>query len=160
MVGKDIDVRLSILASSVRQITKMIDEPVEDPIEIPEDDFALRATLIQSTAKHLTGLQSVKLGLLLTLLGGVDNPERKTRNLFHMLMIGEECTGKSELLKEATALTEKSKLLNSVGVSKAGLSMGAVKEGKDWVVEAGALVLTDQGLCCIDDIDKLSKDCF
>lgn len=102
----------------------------------------------------------VKLGLLLSLVGGYHDESRTTRSLLHCLIIGEESTGKSELLRKAGDIADKSISINAVGATKAGLSLGAVKEGKEWIVEAGALVLADQGVCCIDDIEHLPKDCF
>jgi len=63
------------------------------------------------------------------------------------LIIGEESTGKSELLRKSASLVDKSIMINAIGASKSGLSLGAAKEGKEWVVEAGALVLMDNGVC-------------
>lgn len=67
-----------------------------------------------------------------------------------MLLIGEPGTGKSVLLKEAASLAERSFFTNGIGTSSAGLSVSYYKDGADWAIEAGALVLADNGVCCID----------
>ena len=121
----------------------------EPDIEMPltQNDFENRLILIENTASHLQGLYEVKLGLLLSLIGANKEESRNTRNLLHCLIIGEDSTGKSELLRKSASLVEKSIMINAIGATKSGLSLGAAKEGKEWVVEAGALVLMDNGVC-------------
>ena len=116
-------------------------------VVLQDNDFEDRLILIENTASHLQGLYEVKLGLLLSLVGANQDENRNTRNLLHCLIIGEESTGKSELLRKAGDLVEKSIMINAIGVTKSGLSLGAAKEGKEWIVEAGALVLMDTGVC-------------
>lgn len=60
-----------------------------------------------------------------------------------MLLIGEPGTGKSTILKYVTELAPKAVYTNGIGSSSAGLTMSYVKEGNDWMIEAGALVLAD-----------------
>jgi DNA helicase MCM9 len=93
------------------------------------------------------------------LLGGVSlqNEQTKIRGQSHVLLVGEPGTGKSVLLKEAANLAERSFLTNGIGTSSAGLSVSYVKDGSDWSIEPGALVLADNGVCCIDELTLLSK---
>ena len=101
----------------------------------------------------------IKLGLILSLLGGVslENESSQIRGHSHVLIIGEPGTGKSVLLKETATLADRSFFTNGIGTSSAGLSVSYFKEGKDWMVEAGALVLADNGICCIDELTLLTK---
>lgn len=75
-----------------------------------------------------------------------------------MLLVGEPGTGKSVLLKEAAKISERSFFTNAIGTTSAGLSVSHFKSGSEWTAEAGALVLADNGVCCIDELTLLSKN--
>lgn len=121
-----------------------------------KNTFERRKFLLDSFASELYGIYHVKLGLLIALIGGTENQkECGTRTNSHVLLVGDSATGKSHLLKVISRLVSPSIITNGVGTSDAGLTSCAIKQGKEWTLEAGALVLADTGICCIDEFNKL-----
>jgi DNA helicase MCM9 len=105
-----------------------------------------RDIIVRSICPQLYGLFYVKLALLLTLVGGCDTQADRgvrRRSQSHLLLVGDPGCGKSQLMRFAASVVPRSVLTTGIGTSGAGLTCTAVKDGGEWALEAGALVLAN-----------------
>ncbi|WP_236719392.1 minichromosome maintenance protein MCM [Picrophilus oshimae] len=119
--------------------------------------------LSRSIAPSIYGLEVIKKALVLQLFGGVRKVLKDgttIRGDIHILMVGDPGTAKSQLLRYMTSLAPRSVFAFGKGSSAAGLTAAAVRddfgEGR-WTLEAGALVLADNGFAAIDELDKMDQ---
>ena len=119
----------------------------------------LRGALVASVCPQLCGCYFARLGLLLAAVGGVpcDKSARShVRSNIHVLLVGDPSTGKTQLLQFAAALAPRSAFAVGMGSTAAGLTVAATREFGEWVLEPGALVLSDGGACVIDELRTVS----
>ena len=83
----------------------------------------------------------------------------RLRGDLHILIVGDPGIGKSQILKYVSKLAPRSVYTSGKGTSGAGLTAAAVRdELGGWSLEAGALVLGDQGNVCVDELDKMRSE--
>ncbi len=138
------------------------DEEVEQIKEIANDPKCMRR-LTKSIAPAVYGHEKIKEALILQLFGGVHKTKtsgNETRGDIHVLLIGDPGSGKSQLLRRISGVSPKGRFVSGKGASAAGLTASVVKDEflKGWALEAGALVLANNGVCCIDEMDKMTEE--
>ena len=136
----------------------------EDELKIRE--FAASSDaferIIGSISPTIYGYDQEKEALALQLFGGVQktmDDGTRIRGDIHIALIGDPGTAKSQILRYMAQLAPRGIYTSGKASSAAGLTAAAVKdefgEGR-WTLEAGALVIADKGLACIDELDKMN----
>ena len=116
--------------------------------------------LLRSVAPSIHGHSDVKLGLLLSLLGGV--PKHRTghriRGDLNVLLLGDPGTGKSQFLKWVERTSHRAVFTTGKGSSAVGLTAAVHRDvvSGEYVLEGGAMVIADRGVCLIDEFDKMN----
>ena len=118
--------------------------------------------LISSYAPHVYGHEVIKEVILLLIVGSVtkrleDGSSR--RGDINVLLVGDPGTAKSEMLKFAAKIAPRGLYTSGRGSTAAGLTAAVIRDKTGiMMLEAGAVVLGDQGLVCIDEFDKIKPE--
>jgi replicative DNA helicase Mcm len=138
------------------------EKELEEVYELSKDPNLFKK-LVETIAPSIYGYKEIKASLLLQLFGG----NRKVladgiilRGDIHTLLVGDPGAGKSQLLQFISKTAPKGRFVSGKGASAAGLTASVVKDEflRGWSLEAGAMVLANHGVCCIDELDKMSPD--
>ncbi|XP_071718775.1 DNA replication licensing factor MCM7-like [Rutidosis leptorrhynchoides] len=134
----------------------------EEQIARLAEDGDIYNKLARSLAPEIFGHEDIKKALLLLLVGA---PHRKLkdgmkiRGDLHICLMGDPGVAKSQLLKHIINVAPRGVYTTGKGSSGVGLTAAVQKDPvtNEMVLEGGALVLADMGICAIDEFDKMDE---
>jgi replicative DNA helicase Mcm len=165
-VGKLRTFVLHLDANSIEVLGKEPEATLPSPeeekqiLELAKDPWIHRK-IINSIAPSIYGYEHVKEAIMYLLFGGVPKtlPDITVRGELNILLIGDPGTAKSQLLQYVARVAPRGLYTSGRGTTAAGLTAAVIREkGGGMSLEAGALVLADKGVACIDEIDKMRPE--
>jgi replicative DNA helicase Mcm len=138
------------------------DEDERQILELSEDPLVFEH-LAKSITPSIWGYDEIKKSLVLQLFSGVQKVHKdgqKSRGDIHILLIGDPGVAKSVTLGFMANISPKGRYVVGKSASGAGLTATVVRDEylRGWSLEAGAMVLSNKGLVCIDELEKMDPN--
>jgi replicative DNA helicase Mcm len=157
---------LCMVANSITILNKE-PEAIPDPSELEKikelaKDPWIHRKIIQSIAPAIYGYEEVKEAIMYLLFGGVPKEREgtKIRGEINILLVGDPGTAKTQLLKFVQSVAPRGVYCSGRGSTGAGLTAACQRDPDtgEMTLEAGALVLADRGIVCIDELEKMRPE--
>ncbi|MCX6742092.1 MAG: minichromosome maintenance protein MCM [Candidatus Pacearchaeota archaeon] len=140
-----------------------ISEEEERQIRELAADPLVYEKLVASIAPSIFGHEDVKLAVALQLFGAVKKKRSDgtaIRGDIHLLFVGDPGVAKSVILKFVSTIAPKGRYIVGKSATKAGITASVVRDEflRGWALEAGAMVLANKGIACIDEMEKMTEE--
>jgi len=150
------------IKSSRRTEREEISPDEEKIIRTLANNPDIYSRLIDSFAPHIRGHSLYKEAIILLIVGSTQrtlSDGSKVRGDINVFLVGDPGTAKSEMLKFCARIAPRGLYTSGRGSTAAGLTAAVVRDASGiFMLEAGAVVLGDQGLVCIDEFDKMRPE--
>lgn len=135
------------------------DEDERQILELAADPRVFE-NLARSISPSIWGYEEIKTSLVMQLFGGIQKHHAdgtKSRGDIHILLIGDPGVAKSHMLTFIASISPKGRYVVGKSTSGAGLTATVVRDEylRGWSLEAGAMVLANKGIVCIDELEKM-----
>jgi DNA replication licensing factor MCM2 len=139
--------------------SRISDEDLKQIIQLSKNPN-ISDMIFNSIGPSIHGHQTIKIAMAMALFGGVakESEATRTRGDINVLLLGDPGTAKSQFLKYVEKIAHRAVYTTGKGASAVGLTASVRNDPltREWTLEGGALVLADNGICLIDEFDKMN----